>query len=60
MFGWHLPAPLAKTVQLVATASSPVALFVIGKLVLHPLAVLAMLALLPPIDPTLRTARCCV
>jgi predicted permease len=77
MFGWHLPAPLAKTVQLVATASSPVALFVIGgslvglklggvwgevsgvafgKLVLHPLAVLAMLRLLPPIDPVLRTA----
>jgi len=77
MLGWHLPAPLAKTVQLVATASSPVALFVIGgslvglklggvwgdvvlvalgKLVLHPLAVLAMLSLLPPIDPTLRTA----
>jgi malonate transporter and related proteins len=77
LFGWQLPAPLAKTVQLVASASSPVALFVIGgslvglklggvwgdvsvvalgKLVLHPLAVLAMLALLPPLDPTLRTA----
>jgi predicted permease len=77
MFGWHLPAPLAKTVQLVATASSPVALFVIGgslvglklggvwgdvslvalgKLLLHPLAVLAMLSLLPSIDPVLRTA----
>lgn len=28
--GWPLPEPLARTVQLVATASSPVALFVIG------------------------------
>jgi malonate transporter and related proteins len=75
--GWHLPDTLARTVQIVATASSPVALFVIGgslvglkpggmwgevgmvgfgKLVLHPLAVLAMLALLPPVDPVLRTA----
>jgi malonate transporter and related proteins len=77
MLEWKLPAALAKTVQLVATASSPVALFVIGgslvglklggvwadvsgvaigKLVLHPLAVWALLALLPPIDPVLRTA----
>ena len=80
MFGWRLPEPLARTVQIVATASSPVALFVIGgslvglkmtglwgsvagvafgKLVLHPLAVLAMLTLLAPMgpmDPTLRTA----
>lgn len=77
MLGWQLPQPLARTVQIVATASSPVALFVIGgslvglklggvwgdvslvafgKLVLHPLAMLGLLMLLPPIEPTLRTA----
>ncbi len=62
---------------MLATASSPVALFVIGgslvglqvrgmigdvalimlgKLLLHPLAILAALMLLPPIDPTLQLA----
>ncbi len=80
LLGLHLPDVLARTVQIVATASSPLALFVIGgtlvglqlggvrrdlawvalgKLILHPLAVLALLWLLPPsmqIDPTLRTA----
>lgn len=77
LLGLHLPEVLGRTVQIVATAASPVALFVIGgtlvglkldgvrrdlawvafgKLVLHPLAVLAMLWLLPPIDPQLRTA----
>jgi malonate transporter and related proteins len=75
VFGLKLPEPAARTVQIIATASSPVALFVIGgslvglklaplwrdvagvaigKLVLHPAAVLVMLMLLPPIDPALR------
>ncbi len=73
--GWRLPLPAARTVQILAAAASPVALFVIGgtlvglrlegvrgdilrvafgKLVLHPLAVFAALALLPAIEPTLR------
>ena len=77
LLGLHPPDVLARTVQIVATAASPVALFVIGgslvglrldgvrrdlawvalgKLVLHPLAVLAVLWLLPPIDPALRIA----
>jgi predicted permease len=80
LLGLRLPDVLARTVQIVATASSPLALFVIGgtlvglqlggvrrdlawvaagKLILHPLAVLAVLWLLPPsmqIDPALRTA----
>ena len=76
-FGWKLPEPIARTVQIVATAASPLALFVIGgslpglqfkgligdvtllalgKLLLHPAAVLAMLWMLPEIDPPLRTA----
>lgn len=73
----ELPAPVARAVDMLAMASSPVALFVIGgslvglqvtsmigdvvqimlgKLVLHPLAVLAALMLLPPIDPALQLA----
>ena len=77
VLGWRLPSPLERTVSLLAMASSPIALFVIGgtlvglrlqgvrvdllrvalgKLLLHPLAVLALLALLPPFDPVLRTA----
>lgn len=73
----RLPAVIESTIQLVATAASPVALFVIGgslvglklsgqrtdmaavaigKLVLHPLAVLAALWLLPATDPTLMVA----
>lgn len=77
LFEWRLPDVLGRTVQIVATASSPVALFVIGgtlvglqvggvrgdlarvtagKLLLHPLAVGFLLWLLPPADPTLRTA----
>lgn len=73
----HLPAPLAKAVDMAASASGAVALFVIGgalvglkvkhmlrdiglvvlgKLVLHPLAVLTMLLLLPPFDPLLQVA----
>lgn len=77
LLGLQLPEVLGRTVQIVATAASPIALFVIGgtlvgvrlagvrrdlafitfgKLVLHPLAVFCLLWLLPPIDPTLRTA----
>jgi predicted permease len=77
LLGWRLPQPLERTVSLLAMASSPIALFVIGgtlvglklegvrvdllrvalgKLLLHPLAVGAALALLPPFDPVLRTA----
>ncbi|SDP82841.1 hypothetical protein SAMN05216303_107281 [Rhodoferax sp. OV413] len=77
LLGLQLPEVLARTVQIVATAASPISLFVIGgtlvglqlsgvrrdmatisfgKLVLHPLAVLAVLLLLPPIDPALRVA----
>lgn len=76
-FGWHLPAPVARTVDLLAGACGALALFVIGgslsglkvdglwadvlaiawgKLLLHPLAVLAMVALLPPMPAELRTA----
>ena len=75
--GIAMPDVAAHTLEIVATAASPVALFVIGgsliglrlegqhvevafvafgKLVLHPLAVLAAFALLPPIDPALRAA----
>lgn len=71
---WRLPSPFVRTVSILAAASSPLALFVIGgslvglqlgglhgdlvrvalgKLLLHPLAVFAALALLPPIDPRL-------
>ncbi|WP_394789955.1 AEC family transporter [Rhodoferax sp.] len=77
LLGLQLPEVLGRTVQIMATAASPIALFVIGgtlvglrlegvrrdlaciafgKLVLHPLAVLALLLVLPPIDPTLRLA----
>ncbi len=77
LFGWKLPEALDRTVQIVATGASPIALFVIGgslvglqlrglgasvatvafgKLVLHPLAVLALLLVLPPLDPALRVA----
>ncbi|MEY8689957.1 MAG: AEC family transporter [Leptothrix sp. (in: b-proteobacteria)] len=72
-----LPEIVTRSIALVAAASSPVALFVIGgtlvglqvrgllgdvaliaagKLLLHPLAVLGLLWLLPPLDPALRTA----
>jgi malonate transporter and related proteins len=75
--GWQLPEPLMRSVQMVSTASAPLALFLIGgtlvglrvrgllggvltvaaaKLLLMPLAVLGLLWLLPPLDPTLRTA----
>lgn len=73
---WPLPDPIARTLQIVATGSTPLALFVVGgslvglrlsgqrrdiaavvvgKLVLHPLAVFAALAVLPPLDADLRT-----
>lgn len=73
----QLPAPLARTVDTLAMASGPVALFVIGatlhglhlggmvgnlslivlgKLLLHPLAVAAALLLFPVANPALRTA----
>jgi malonate transporter len=75
--GVSLPDVLSRTLQMVASAASPTALFVIGgtlvglqtagmrrqvasitfgKLVLHPLAVLAALLVLPRIDPLLRSA----
>jgi len=75
--GLQLPDTLARTIQIVAGAASPVALFVIGgslvglrlqglhadiaivvtgKLLLHPLAVFALLWLLPPLDAELRAA----
>lgn len=68
----QLPVPVQRTVSILAAASAPVALFVIGgtlvdlhlegvrgdlvrvvvgKLVLHPAAVLGMLWLLPPLPP---------
>ncbi|MEY4751825.1 MAG: hypothetical protein RIQ60_4039 [Pseudomonadota bacterium] len=78
MVGWKPPEPVARTIALMSTASSPLALFLIGgtlaglqirakllhevaqvvfgKLVLMPAAVFALLWLLPPIAPLLRTA----
>lgn len=71
------PEPLARAVDMLASASGSVALFVIGgtlvglrlkgmvtdivgialgKLLLHPLAMLAALLALPPIDPKLQLA----
>lgn len=73
----RLPLPVARGIEMIAMASAPLALFVIGgslvglelkgmgrdvaqvvvgKLVLHPLAVFAALLLVPPIDPQLRMA----
>lgn len=73
----RLPALLLKVVEMLASASAPVALFVIGgtlyglrtrglwldmgqaslgKLILHPLAVLLAFALLPTVEPTLMVA----
>lgn len=75
--GWKLPPVLDKTLGMVAGATSPIALFVIGgslvglrlqglrediavivggKLLLHPLCVLAGVLLFPPTDPLLRSA----
>lgn len=75
--GLHLPEVLDKSVSMVASSTSPIALFVIGgslvglhlnglrvdmglivvgKLVLHPLCVLAWVLLFPPTEPLLRGA----
>ncbi|MBC2668731.1 AEC family transporter [Novosphingobium piscinae] len=75
--GWHLPPPLARTVDLLAGASAALALVTIGaglaglvlagrratiatmvagKLLLHPLLVLVLLALVPVADPMFRSA----
>lgn len=75
--GIELPAPLFKAIDMLASASAPTALFVIGgtlyglriggmlgdvgqivvgKLLLHPLAVFLLLLWLPPTDPALTTA----
>ena len=77
LVGLHPPAPVAKAVDMVALASAPVALFVVGgtlvglkiggviadvgrivagKLIGHPLAILAALTLVPSLDPGLRKA----
>ncbi|CAL95151.1 AEC family transporter [Azoarcus olearius] len=77
LLGLRPPLMLAKAIDMLALASAPVALFVIGgalvgqkvggmmadlgliaagKLVLHPLAVLTMFWLLPPVDPVLQMA----
>lgn len=77
VFGWHLPEPLAKAVNLLAASSGAVSLFVIGgslvgihigsmkrdvvvialgKLLIHPLLVFAMVLVLPPMSRELQTA----
>lgn len=76
-FGLHLPEVLDKSISMVASSTSPIALFVIGgslvglhlnalrvdmglivfgKLVLHPLCVLAWVLLFPPTEPLLSGA----
>ena len=75
--GWHPPEPVARTINLFATACGSLSLFVIGgslvgirtqgllrdvgaiavgKLLLHPLAVLAAVLLLPPMARELQVA----
>jgi malonate transporter len=77
LFGWHLPEPIAKGVNLVAVSTGAVSLLVVGgslvgipvrgmardvtviaagKLLLHPLAVLSMVWLLPPMQRELQMA----
>ncbi|MDH4583353.1 AEC family transporter [Pseudomonas sp. BN415] len=77
LLGVRLPSVPAKVIEMLAMASAPVALFVIGaslnglragglvkdvaqlsigKLLLHPLAVMLSFQLLPPVDPVLRVA----
>lgn len=77
LLGWHLPEPLARTVNLFAMSTAAISLLVIGgslvgirargmardvgtiaagKLLVHPLAVLLMLVVLPPMDRQLETA----
>ena len=74
--GVPLPAPLARVVDMLSTASAPVALFciggtlaglhlkglgadigliVVGKLLLHPLAVFVVILALPNMAPQLKT-----
>ncbi len=75
LFGWRLPEPLAKAVNLFAASTAAISLMVIGgslvgipakgmardvsavaigKLLLHPLAVLVLLWLLPPMPRELQ------
>ncbi|WP_332813917.1 AEC family transporter [Ramlibacter sp.] len=75
LFGWHLPEPVAKAVNLFAVSTAAISLMVIGgslvgipargmardvsavalgKLLLHPLAVLALVWLLPPMPRELQ------
>ncbi len=75
--GWHLPEPVARTVNMFAVATASLALFVIGgslvgvhargyakemaviaagKLLLHPLCVLAAVMVLPPMARELQVA----
>ncbi|MBB3104631.1 AEC family transporter [Azomonas macrocytogenes] len=77
LLGWQPPAIIMKVIDMLANASAPVALFVIGanlyglkgdglladvtqlaigKLILHPLAVLLCLSQLPTLEPDLYTA----
>lgn len=77
LLGWRLPAPMARTVDLIAVSCASLSLFVIGgslvgistqglsrdvaaiafgKLVLHPLLVLAAVLLLPPMARELQLA----
>jgi predicted permease len=77
LFGWRLPEPVAKAVNLFAMSTAAISLMVIGgslvgiaargmardvgaiaagKLLLHPLAVLLMVVLLPPMERELQTA----
>jgi predicted permease len=77
LFGWRLPEPIAKAVNLLAVSTAAVSLLVIGgslvgirvrgmardvamitggKLLLHPLAVLLMVWLLPPMQHELQMA----
>jgi len=77
LFGWRLPEPVAKAVNLFAMSTAALSLMVIGgslvglrargmagdvgaiaagKLLLHPLAVLLMVVLLPPMERELQTA----
>lgn len=75
--GWQLPSPVSQSIDMLAEAAGPAALFtiggmlhglkvrgmaadmgqvVIGKLLLHPLAVLAFFLLLPDADPLMIAA----
>jgi len=77
LFGWRLPEPLAKAVNLIAASCGAISLFVIGgslfgiqargmrrdisviavgKLLVHPVIVLGLVLLLPPMARELQTA----